>query len=289
MAQANSTVFAKESPRGTPAVSLHRYIDHDPGADELKSWSGVHLRPILLATASLVTYLLCALAVLVFPAAQRQAVTYSTKRPRQAWPSPACWVPHALWTLYGAGKGCVLGFRVARGFNSGFLPDAFASGCKQACIRNALKHSPVHEKPAGNANPQVSAGVDRGTMRSISKYGYGPPSRPSRQAQVSRGLINHHFGSKEELIGSPPQGARRMDIPDPLAACGNYLEPEDKLQAMIRVSFGPAMFKQEYLGIWAGFWSAIEIAGAARKLNRGDVREGSRDLPGGSSGDREEA
>ena len=37
---------------------------------------------------------------------------------------------------------------------------------------------------------------------------------------------------------------------------------------MIRLSFGPTLFKQEYLGIWVGFWSVIGKSATLKKLNR---------------------
>ena len=43
---------------------------------------------------------------------------------------------------------------------------------------------------------------------------------------------------------------------------------EEKLRAMIRVTFGPTVFKQEHLGIWLGFWSAIGKSATLKKLNR---------------------
>ena len=108
-------------------------------------------------------------------------------------------------------------------------------------------------------------------MRSIAKYGYAGTTIDTicGEAQVSRGLINHHFGSKEELIRQSYKALRdEWVLQTHGSLLGSYAEPEDKLQAMIRVSFGPTMFKQEYLGIWAGFWSAIGKSPALRKLNR---------------------
>ena len=109
------------------------------------------------------------------------------------------------------------------------------------------------------------------TMRSIAKYGYAGTTIETicAEAEVSRGLINHHFGSKEELIRQSYKALRDEWVAQTHgsidAAC---VEPEDRLRAMIRVSFGPTMFKQEYLGIWAGFWSAIGKSPALRKMNR---------------------
>jgi len=108
-------------------------------------------------------------------------------------------------------------------------------------------------------------------MRSIAKYGYAGTTIETicSEGQVSRGLVNHHFGSKEELIRQSYKALRDEWMFQTHGSLrGSYLEPEDKLHAMIRVNFGPAMFKQEYLGIWAGFWSAIGKSPALRKLNR---------------------
>ena len=108
-------------------------------------------------------------------------------------------------------------------------------------------------------------------MRSIAKYGYAGTTIETicDEAKVSRGLINHHFGSKEELIRQSYKALRDEWMSQTHGSVqGSYREPEQQLQDMIRVSFGPTMFKPEYLGIWAGFWSAIGKSPALRKLNR---------------------
>ena len=109
------------------------------------------------------------------------------------------------------------------------------------------------------------------TMRSIARFGYAGTTIETicSEAGVSRGLINHHFGSKEELIRQSYKALRDEWV---AATHGSvvdeFAEPEERLRALIRVSFGPTMFKQEYLGIWAGFWSAIGKSPALRKMNR---------------------
>ena len=109
------------------------------------------------------------------------------------------------------------------------------------------------------------------TMRSIAKYGYAGTTieKICAEAQVSRGLINHHFNTQEALIRQSSMELcedwifqTRDVLVEP------YGDPEDRLRAMIRVSFGPALFKQEYLGIWVGFWSIIGKSPTLRKLNR---------------------
>ena len=133
-------------------------------------------------------------------------------------------------------------------------------------------HSKTKRGPRQRETPEVRRKLlIQAAMRSIAKYGYAGTTIETicSEAQVSRGLVNHHFGSKEELIRQSYKALRDEWMFQTHGSLrGNYLEPEDKLHAMIRVSFGPAMFKQEYLGIWAGFWSAIGKSPALRKLNR---------------------
>ena len=108
-------------------------------------------------------------------------------------------------------------------------------------------------------------------MRSIAKFGYAGTTIETicAEARVSRGLVNHHFGSKDELIRQSYKALRDEWVFQTHGSLlPNHGDPEEQLRAMIRVSFGPTMFKQDYLGIWAGFWSAIGQSPALRKLNR---------------------
>jgi TetR/AcrR family transcriptional regulator, transcriptional repressor of bet genes len=108
------------------------------------------------------------------------------------------------------------------------------------------------------------------TTRSIAKYGYPGTTieRICDEAGVSRGLINHHFGSKDELI---LQSYRKLcdewayytqDMMD------GSLEPEEAIRAAVSKNFNPAMFKQEYLGIWLGFYSVIPKNPDLKRLDR---------------------
>jgi basic amino acid/polyamine antiporter, APA family len=104
-------IFAKESPRGTPAVSLYigsTLITILVLMNYQKSMVEVFTFMILLATtANLVTYLLCALAVLVLLRNGKLA-TNSTKRTAGLAVAGVLGTAYALWTLYGAGKEAVL-------------------------------------------------------------------------------------------------------------------------------------------------------------------------------------
>lgn len=113
------------------------------------------------------------------------------------------------------------------------------------------------------------------TTRSIARYGYSGTTieRICDEAGVSRGLINHHFGSKDELI---LQSYRKLceewayytqDMMD------GSLEPEQALRDAVTKNFDPAMFKQEYLAIWLGFWSVIPKNPELKRLDRALYRQ----------------
>jgi AcrR family transcriptional regulator len=132
------------------------------------------------------------------------------------------------------------------------------------------------KKPARTRHHRESPDVRRkaliqATMRSIAKYGYAGTTigRICIEAQVSRGLINHHFGTKEELIRqSYMELCEEWAFQTRDTLLENDRDPEEKLRAMIRVSFGPTVFKQDHLGIWVGFWSVIGKSPTLKKLNR---------------------
>jgi TetR/AcrR family transcriptional repressor of bet genes len=113
--------------------------------------------------------------------------------------------------------------------------------------------------------------IIQAAMRSIAKYGYAGTTigRICAEAQVSRGLINHHFGTKEELIRqSYEELCAEWAFQTRDLLLDTHRDPEEKLRAMIRVSFGPTVFRQDHLGIWVGFWSVIGKSPSLKKLNR---------------------
>lgn len=130
---------------------------------------------------------------------------------------------------------------------------------------------PVRERHSRESPDVRRKSIIQAAMRSIAKYGYAGTTigRICAEAQVSRGLINHHFGTKEELIRQSYQELCEewtFQTRDLLLEA--HRDPEEKLRAMIRVSFGPTVFKQDHLGIWIGFWSVIGKSPSLKKLNR---------------------
>jgi len=105
--------------------------------------------------------------------------------------------------------------------------------------------SPATGPSRTRESPDVRRGMlIKATTRSIAKFGYAGTTieRICDEAGVSRGLINHHFGSKEELI---LQSYKQLcadwayytqEMVDPTG------EPELALRATIGKNFDPKMF-----------------------------------------------
>jgi AcrR family transcriptional regulator len=164
-----------------------------------------------------------------------------------------------------------------------------AAATERRATGSATARTAIHRAPAKSTASSAKSGkparaghhreapevrrksIIQAAMRSIAKYGFTGTTIGNicAEAQVSRGLINHHFGSKEELLRQAYQGLCEewaFQARDVLLEA--HRDPEEKLRAMIRVSFGPTVFKQEHLGIWVGFWSAIGKSPTLKKLNR---------------------
>ncbi|WP_171006462.1 TetR family transcriptional regulator C-terminal domain-containing protein [Pseudomonas sp. 2FG] len=137
---------------------------------------------------------------------------------------------------------------------------------------------PTRAKPKRTTEPRVREVVEirrksliQATMRSIAKYGYAGSTidKICGEAQVSRGLINHHFQSKDELIRQAyKELCEEWSFQTKGMLLGAERDPEDKLRSIIRASFGPALFKHDYIGVWVGFGSVIAKSPTLKRLNR---------------------
>lgn len=66
------------------------------------------------------------------------------------------------------------------------------------------------------------------------------------RAQVSRGLIAHHFGGVAGLMAATYAQLYDQDLP-----------PSDGLEALLDTTFDPARFNRPRLNIWLALWQAI--------------------------------
>jgi AcrR family transcriptional regulator len=108
------------------------------------------------------------------------------------------------------------------------------------------------------------------TTRSIAKYGYDGTTieRICAEGGVSRGLINHHFGSKDELILQSYQTLCDAWTAHTLDGMRNTQDPVQALKSCIENNFDPNTFNTDNLRIWLGFWSVIPKSPKLKKLDR---------------------
>jgi AcrR family transcriptional regulator len=108
------------------------------------------------------------------------------------------------------------------------------------------------------------------TTRSIAKYGYSGITieRICEEGGVSRGLINHHFGSKDELLLQSYKTLCDQWTTYALDGMKDMADPADALRSCINKNFDDAMFNPQQLRIWLGFWSVIPNYPKLSKLDR---------------------
>lgn len=121
-------------------------------------------------------------------------------------------------------------------------------------------------------DPQARrSAIVEATMRCITRFGHAGTTieRICDEAQVSVGLIGHHFSSKDELMLSTYQeltNQLREETRSYLASKGD--EPHSRLTAIIRSSFRGTIFNEFILTTWLGFWGAAVSSSQLRELNR---------------------
>ena len=107
--------------------------------------------------------------------------------------------------------------------------------------------------------------VDRLSVRSI-----------AAEAQVSVGLINHHFPSKDALVAAAYQTAAADLLEGLIAAVESAPEdPRQKLSAFFRNSFSPRVLDPKLLRIWTAFWTMADSSPEVRAMHEetyGDYR-----------------
>ena len=108
------------------------------------------------------------------------------------------------------------------------------------------------------------------TTRSIAKFGYSGTTieRICAEAGVSRGLINHHFGSKERLVLHAYRQLCEEWVRYTQGSVDANADPAEVLRDAIEKNFDTAVVKTESLGVWLGFWSVIPKSSELQKLDR---------------------
>ena len=97
--------------------------------------------------------------------------------------------------------------------------------------------------------------------------------RICKQAGVSRGLINHYFDSKDDLLIEVYRGSlyeavstRIAQISNPDPAGDNT--PDARLATIIDATFTPEFFSRSNLRVWLALWGEIATNPALRAVHR---------------------
>lgn len=84
-----------------------------------------------------------------------------------------------------------------------------------------------------------------------------------KQARISRGLVNHHFKTKDELLS-----CIYADMTDHLVLKGDPDDTRDLLAQIIETSFDETAFNRSNLRAWLAIWGQVPSNPALRRLHR---------------------
>ena len=95
------------------------------------------------------------------------------------------------------------------------------------------------------------------TIECLKKYGHDGLSirRISAQAQVSIGLINHHFPTKDTLVAEAYRHFNNELVGGLRKAMADIAgSPREQLRAFFQASFSPPNLDSDVLAVWVVFW-----------------------------------
>jgi len=107
------------------------------------------------------------------------------------------------------------------------------------------------------------------TIRSIAKYGLSETtiSTVSGEAQLSQGIINLHFQSKERLLIETLQYVSdeyREIWEKALEQAGPSIA--ERLEALLKVDYHRSVFDRDKIAVWFAYWSETKSRPTYRKL-----------------------
>ena len=89
-----------------------------------------------------------------------------------------------------------------------------------------------------------------------------------KQAEVSRGLINHHFTTKEELLT-----CIYADMTDHLVQDSNFDDARLQLAEIIETSFDEQSFNRSNLRAWLSIWGEVATNDMLNSLHQSRYRK----------------
>lgn len=124
----------------------------------------------------------------------------------------------------------------------------------------------VREKPAVRRRLLIEAAI-----RCLGEGGMSAFTidRICREAKVSRGLINHYFKSKDDLLAAAYEAMTDYLAEAPRNRLGgDPASPADQLVALIEASFDPNIFERSKLKAWLSLWGEVTTNPALQALHR---------------------
>ena len=93
-------------------------------------------------------------------------------------------------------------------------------------------------------------------------------SQIARRAGMSSALAHHYFGSKDQMFVAAMRHVLALYGAEVRGALSMAKTPRDRIEAIIRASFGPTQFRPELVAAWLNFYvQAQKSPGAQRLLN----------------------
>ncbi|PIE06762.1 MAG: transcriptional regulator BetI [Rhodobacterales bacterium] len=86
------------------------------------------------------------------------------------------------------------------------------------------------------------------------------------RAGVSPGLAHHYFGGKQDLLFAAMRHILRLYFAAVRQALARATTPRDRLDAIIRASFGPGNFAPGVIAAWLSFYVHAQSEPGARRL-----------------------
>ncbi len=91
-------------------------------------------------------------------------------------------------------------------------------------------------------------------------------SQIARRAGRSSALAHHYFGSKEQIFAAAMRHILGLYGAEVRGALSMAKTPRERIEAVIRASFGPAQFRPEFVSAWLNFYVQAQKSDEARRL-----------------------